>query len=81
VNRHTRLLLDHTMTPYAGPTALIKCQEFVDAGGTPVVLAGLVNPPSEFRIGGTHHHVLIEPAELTTVILTLLKQHGLLAGG
>jgi acyl-coenzyme A synthetase/AMP-(fatty) acid ligase/thioesterase domain-containing protein/acyl carrier protein len=81
VNRHTRLLLDHTMTPFAGPTTLIQSQEFFDSGGTPVVLAGLVSPPPALHIGGTHHEVLVEPAELTTVILTLLKQHGLLAGG
>lgn len=81
VNRHTRLLLDHTMTPYAGPTTLIQSQEFVDAGGTPVVLAGLVSPPPALLIGGTHHEVLVEPAGLATVILTLLEQHGLLAGG
>ena len=81
VNRHTRLLLDHTMTPYGGPTELIKSQEFVDAGGTPVVLAGLVSPPSALHIGGTHHEVLVKPTELTTVILTLLEQHGLLAEG
>jgi acyl-coenzyme A synthetase/AMP-(fatty) acid ligase/thioesterase domain-containing protein/acyl carrier protein len=81
VNRHTRLLLDHTMTPYAGPTTLIQSQEFVDAGGTPVVLAGLVSPPPALLIGGTHGEVLVEPAGLTTVILTLLEQHGLLAEG
>jgi acyl-coenzyme A synthetase/AMP-(fatty) acid ligase/acyl carrier protein len=81
VNRHTRLLLDHTMIPYAGPATLIQSQEFGDAGGTPVVLAGLVNPPPTLCIGGTHHEVLVEPAELTTVILTLLEQHGLLAEG
>ena len=77
VNRHTRLLLDHTMSSHDGPTELILSQEFVDAGGTPVTDAGLLRPPAPRSIGGTHHEVLVEPAEVTSLILRLLAEHGL----
>jgi len=80
VNRHTRLFLDHTMTPYPGTTAMIISREYVESGGTPVTDAGLSEPCARFEIPGDHQTLLVNAEPLAELISQILREHGLLPG-
>jgi acyl-coenzyme A synthetase/AMP-(fatty) acid ligase/acyl carrier protein len=78
VNRHTRLFLDHTMTPYPGTTAMIISREYVESGGTAVTDAGLAEPCARFEIPGDHQTLLVNAEPLAELISRILREHGLL---
>jgi acyl-coenzyme A synthetase/AMP-(fatty) acid ligase/acyl carrier protein len=78
VNRHTRLFMDHTMTPYPGSTVVILSGEFAESGGIPVTDAGLAEPCARFEISGDHETLLVNAEPLAAMINRLLREHGLL---
>jgi hypothetical protein len=78
VNRHTRLFMDHTMTPYPGSTVVILSQEYAGIGGTLVTDAGLAEPCARFEISGDHETLLVNAEPLAAMINQLLREHDLL---
>lgn len=78
LHRHSTLFLDHTMIPYPGPTVEVLSDEFITAGGTSMLKAGLTDEPPRIRIATTHVDALIETEELGAALMTLLAERRLL---
>lgn len=78
VNRHTRLFMDHTMTPYPGTTVVILSHEYAGIGATPVTDAWLSAPCARFEISGDHETLLVNAEPLAAMINQLLQEHDLL---